>query len=508
MRAATRYDDQSYIDYSVDSVTIKDFFDQEFIHFSNYDNIRSIPCAIDGLKPTQRKVLYGMLKNNQVNEIKVSQLTGRIAEMSNYHHGEASLVETICGMAQDHLGTNNVNYLVPEGQFGSRYIYTALEKLTRFLFREEDDQILEYIKDEGVMIEPVTYYPILPTALFNGATGIGTGWSTDVPCYHPLEVADALEKIIAGDTTTRFHLLPFYDGFRGPITCDEDDVVTVSGVWRVQSDRVEIFELPVCRDGPDDFITEITKKFSTQSGNNDRNERLLFIKDIDNLSTESKVHIVLHCDKEKLYNLEKREGGVAKLLRLNATVRTSNMWMFEPGTRLRKFEDTDQIIRYFYKIRRVQYQRRKDYQINALKQKIMTMTYRFIEYVMQGKLKLFNREKLERLSKSIEEAKGGVKRLEELIGTTIDQLWTRDIQEFRNAYVEFHKKKCDKYGSPVHPKGERVPPMEVKSEQRRPIGAHQTIAEKKKCERQKVIHYSTEQELEDLALIEVKTTTS
>ncbi|GAB5371795.1 hypothetical protein AAMO2058_001610400 [Amorphochlora amoebiformis] len=473
-----KYDSSSFVDYSVDEISLRKFFDNEFIHFSNYDNIRSIPCVIDGLKPTQRKVLYGMLKSNQVSEVKVSQVVGRIAEMTNYHHGEASLVETICGMAQDHLGTNNVNYLMPEGQFGCRlakpsvhaqprYIFTCLDKIARYLFREEDDAILDHVEDEGKTIEPITYYPILPT------------------------------RIIRGDTDTKFILMPYYIGFQGEISRNDEDVITISGVHRVATrDRVEILELPVGR-WTDDFITEISRKFSIQTAV-DRADWMLFIKGTDNLSTESKVKIVLHCDDYKLARIENREGGVAKLLRLTSTIRTGNMWMFEPGSSLKKFDDTDQILRYFYKKRIVMYEKRKNYQIDALQHKIKTSKnqYRFIESVMEGKLKLFNREdkelekdmidlkldkmgepktyeyllkmpfvsatkeKLKRLKKSIQESEDTLTKLK---ATAITDLWLRDLKEFRKAYLEFLNRRCEKYGYTMLPDGARPPPLKPTS---------------------------------------------
>eukprot|EP00978_Attheya_sp_CCMP212_P006233 scaffold14122_cov44-Attheya_sp.AAC.3 len=76
------------------SVTYEDFVNKEMIHFSNGDNIRSLPSVIDGLKPSQRKVLFACFKRNLKKEIKVAQLTGYCAEHTAYHHGEASLHST------------------------------------------------------------------------------------------------------------------------------------------------------------------------------------------------------------------------------------------------------------------------------------------------------------------------------------------------------------------------------------------------------------------------------
>lgn len=124
---------------------VKDFVHLELVHFSSYDNVRSIPSLIDGLKPSQRKILFSCFKRGLTNEIKVAQLAGYVSEHSAYHHGEASLTATIIGMAQDYLGSNNLNLLEPLGQFGTRYqngkdaaspryIFTKLGKLTRLLF--------------------------------------------------------------------------------------------------------------------------------------------------------------------------------------------------------------------------------------------------------------------------------------------------------------------------------------------------------------------------------------
>ena len=99
---------------------MKDFIDHDLVHFST-DNIRSIPSIYDGLKPSLRKILYSVLKRNIQKDIKVAQLSGYVSEQTEYHHGEASLQKAIIGMAQDYIGSNNINLLFPSGQFGTRY---------------------------------------------------------------------------------------------------------------------------------------------------------------------------------------------------------------------------------------------------------------------------------------------------------------------------------------------------------------------------------------------------
>jgi DNA topoisomerase-2 len=110
----------TFLDHSISEVPISDFVNKELILFSMADNVRSIPSMVDGFKPGQRKVLFGCFKRNLKKEIKVAQLGGYVAEHSAYHHGEQSLTMTIVGLAQDFVGSNNINVLEPNGQFGTR----------------------------------------------------------------------------------------------------------------------------------------------------------------------------------------------------------------------------------------------------------------------------------------------------------------------------------------------------------------------------------------------------
>lgn len=136
------YNPDNALDHSIKQLRYKDFSNKEMILFSIADNMRSIPSLCDGFKPGQRKILYACFKRNLKGELKVAQLSGYVAEHSAYHHGEISLAQTIIGMAQNFVGSNNINLLMPIGQFGTRnqggkdhasgrYIFTSLNKVTR-----------------------------------------------------------------------------------------------------------------------------------------------------------------------------------------------------------------------------------------------------------------------------------------------------------------------------------------------------------------------------------------
>jgi DNA topoisomerase-2 len=168
----------------VRSITYTEFINKELVLFSNLDNSRSIPSLVDGLKPGQRKVVFTCLKRNDKREVKVAQLAGSVAEHAAYHHGEQFLMSTIIGLAQNYVGSNNINILQPIGQFGTRlqagkdaasprYIFTQLSPLAKDIFNPKDTPLLNTLFDGSQRIEPEYYVPLIPMVLVNGADGIG-----------------------------------------------------------------------------------------------------------------------------------------------------------------------------------------------------------------------------------------------------------------------------------------------------------------------------------------------
>lgn len=237
------------------TITYTDFINLELVLFSNADNVRSIPCLIDGLKPGQRKVLFTCIKRNDKKEVKVAQLAGSVAEHSAYHHGEQSLCATIVNLAQNFVGSNNINLLEPRGQFGTRltggkdsasarYIFTKMSPLTRMIFHPHDDPLLKHEYDDNLKIEPVWYVPIIPMVLVNGAEGIGTGWMTKIPNYNPREIVANIRKMLDDEEPKR--MLPWYKNFLGTIDDGGDQRYVISGeIAVIGNDLLEITELPV-----------------------------------------------------------------------------------------------------------------------------------------------------------------------------------------------------------------------------------------------------------------------
>ena len=198
------YDPDVCVDYSSQRISFGNYFEQEYIHFPHYAIDRTIPHVMDGMKPSQRKVMYTAFRRKYKDTVKVVQFAGAVLETAAYHHGDTALQGAIIAMARRYCGSNNVNLLHPDGQFGSRhsnhagaarYISAGLEKIARLIFRVEDDAILEYQREDGQQIEPKYFLPVVPMVLINGCeAGIAVGWSSFVPMYNPREILQWLRE--------------------------------------------------------------------------------------------------------------------------------------------------------------------------------------------------------------------------------------------------------------------------------------------------------------------------
>lgn len=393
-----KYDRDKTIDASKSSITYHDFINKELIHFSTYDNIRSLPNLVDGMKPSQRKVIYSCFKRDLKNEIKVAQFVGYVSEHTSYHHGEMSLASTIIGMAQTFVGSNNINILSPKGQFGSRlqggkdhssprYIFTKLEDITRKLFISDDDALLTYLDDDGDSIEPEYYVPIIPMILVNGADGIGTGYSTSIPKYSPKEIINNLKNLIKKERIIK--MKPHYDGFTGKIIDIGKGTYITKGIYeKVSDDTIHITELPV------GMWTETYKNFL---------EALIdakVLKSIKNNSTESTIDFLVRFKEAyHLTNMEKMKDGILngleKAMKLSSKININNMHLFDHDLVIRKYSSPEKIIQAFYDVRFNYYVKRKEYLLKKLKKEIdiLESKIKFIDLIISKKLVLFNKKK-------------------------------------------------------------------------------------------------------------------
>ena len=407
------YDRTLYLDTNKPTVTYEEFISREMIHFSKYDCDRSIPNLVDGLKTSQRKIAYTAFKRKLTQEIKVAQLSGSVSEISCYHHGEASLNGAIVGMAQDFVGSNNINLLQPKGQFGTRlqggsdsaserYIFTNLHPMSRSIFPEADDAVLEYLMDDGTPVEPIYYAPIIPMILVNGTKGIGTGFSTDIMCHNPIEIIDyVVSKLTSGD---HVEITPYYHGFTGVITCisKDKDKYLIKGKYEILSEnKVRITELPIgtWTDDYKQFIEQLIDSSSgtgsSKTGSSKVKKQAAIVKDYVDMSTDITVDITITFASgmiDKLHN-EKIEYGctsLEKMLKLFTTKSTNNMHLFDECEKLRKFKTVHDIADYYITIRHKVYVDRKAAQLKGLKHKakIQSNKARFISEILDDTLDL------------------------------------------------------------------------------------------------------------------------
>jgi DNA topoisomerase II len=398
------YDRECYLDTNQTAVSYQEFIYKEMIHFSKYDCDRSIPNMVDGLKTSLRKILYSAFKKNLTHEIKVAQFSGYVSEHSCYHHGEASLNGAIVGMAQNFIGSNNINLFEPNGQFGTRlqggkdsaserYIFTKLNTLTRMIFPEADDKVLKYLSDDGTPVEPIHYVPILPMILINGSKGIGTGFSTDIMSYHPIQIIQYLKNKLKSKENEKDIIQPFYQGFQGSIEKVEPQKYLIKGCYEILNDKkVRITELPIGV-WTDDFKQYLEGLMDVSANKGKKKD--LVIRDYNDLSTDTHVDITITFTNDSISQLRAKKldygcNGLEKLLKLYTTHSTANMHMFTHEEKLKKYDHIEGIIDDYYDIRYQCYQKRKSYQVDLLEKELLLLSNKakYIQYNLDDKIDL------------------------------------------------------------------------------------------------------------------------
>lgn len=386
-----KYDHNIVIENSEKEISYTDFINKELIHFSNDDNKRSLPNVVDGLKPSQRKILFGsFLRKLDKDEVKVSQLSGFVSDKACYHHGEASLNNAIVGMASNFVGSNNIEWLVPNGQFGTRlkggkdsasprYIWTSISPLISLIVKKEDNCILEYNNDDGIQVEPTTYLPIIPMVLVNGCEGIGTGFSTYIPSFNPRDLIDLLITRIKTGVMDTSNLVPYFRGFEGTVQKNPDDTFMILGNFRIRRpNHIIVTELPVgtWTSSYKEFLLDLVEKKE--------------IEDFTENNTDTDVYFDIR--------VKEIPADLVSKLRLSRTIRCSNMHLFTPefperqNSHIKKYENIDAIIDDFYVARSRAYEMRKSFILKSLFSEIRILENKvlFIDNIVSGDIKIQN----------------------------------------------------------------------------------------------------------------------
>jgi DNA topoisomerase II len=389
-----QHDPENYLEHSeFNTLSYTDFVNKELILFSIACNERAIPSLVDGFKPGQRKILYAGLKRGLVREIKVASLAGYVIDTTAYHHGEASLWGTIIMMAQTYVGSNNINLLVPSGQFGTRaelgddaasprYINTCLSKFVRSLFSVYDDPLLIPQTDDGQKIEPKYYLPILPMVLVNGAKGIGMGWSTTIPSYNPRDLIENLRRLLSKKSILR--MKPWFRGFRGNIRYKrKSDKYELRGIVKeIDSTTIEICEIPLNKSLTNykEFLTKLKLAEA--------------ISKWEDESTEDQVSITVYFEDEKQMEVARtwKKHGFLDKFQLIQSLNLTNLVAFSSSDHLHKYASAEDMLSEFFNFRLPFYALRKDSMVSILRKDLNRLSnrMRFVLEVIHETLVLRN----------------------------------------------------------------------------------------------------------------------
>jgi DNA topoisomerase-2 len=337
---------------------VSDFIHTDLKSFSRYDTERSLPNIVDGLKLSQRKIIHGLITRGESKDsTRVSQLGAYVSQITHYEHGEDSLYSAIVGMAQSHTGSNGVNLLEPEGQFGSiltsesaspRYIYTKLSDNFREIFVKEDDILLQYKDYDGESIEPKFYYPIIPMSLVNGSVGIGTGYATKILNYSIHDIGKQINNKLEGKPVQ--DIVPSYKNFKGTIAREGKSTIITGKYKKLDSVTLKITELPIGTNLTK-YLTHLNKLIIGGT-----------IKDFDDDSTEDGYNITIRATRE---TLKFNDMKLKKTFKLESTV-TENLTLWDEHDDIKVFNSTSEIIEHFVDFRLNKYSERKQLRLEEL----------------------------------------------------------------------------------------------------------------------------------------------
>lgn len=470
------YEPGTHVNFKVSEMPYADFVHKEYIIMAVQSNLRGIPHMMDGLKPSTRKILFACLKRGLKQEIKVAQLAGYTSEHAAYHHGEASLNGAIVGMAQNHVGSNNIHLLEPNGQFGTRlmggkdaasprYIFTQLSRLTELIFRAVDQPLYTPLEDDGQKIEPAFYTPVIPMLLVNGASGIGTGWSSQIPPHNPLDIIRALKGMLAGEPVEP--LTPWFRGFTGTVTpSDVPHKWVVKGVWSwVSATTLHITELPVgtWTNNYKEFLEKALDGYSAFKKDQ--------VKSLACNYTDTTVSFTVKLSPAAAAVYRADDALLAKHFKLVTHIDTNNMHAFDQDGKLQKYAETLDILRDFAGQRLALYAARKTWQLRTAREELQTMEHRrhFLESVLSGAIVFRGKskrtllaelraagfpssvhdtllgmsmwqmttEKMDELARKIAQQRTAMERLRAM---SVGQIWCSELDEIAAALADTRKR--------------------------------------------------------------------
>jgi DNA topoisomerase-2 len=272
-----------------------------------------------------------------------------------------------------------------------RYIHTHLTDVAHAIFNKHDGDVLRHLEDDGVKVEPAFYLPVVPMVLVNGAMGIGTGYSTSVPCYNPADLVRALRMLLDhGEDAPLPELTPWYRGFQGSYIELKGRLCSRGIVERTPAaTKVRVTELPL------GYWTEDFKETLEALI-----ERTPAIKNYTNGSTDERVDYTVTFDNKASVDawLTPDVSGVTRLeheLKMvsNKGLSTSNMHLFNARGQIRKYDKVTDIVREFYAERMDGYVRRREAMLLGMRTEadVLQAKSAFLDLIISEELRLDRR---------------------------------------------------------------------------------------------------------------------
>jgi len=364
-------------------MNISELIDGKYKDYSKYVLYsRAIPHMIDGLKPSQRKILFTALKTAKNSRIKTASLSGNTISQANYHHGDASLNEAITKMVQVH--SNNIPLLEGEGSFGSRLVPDAAAP--RYTFVKMSANFDKYFADTMVADksgdpedpEPEFYLPIIPWVLVNGVKGIAVGFATEIQPRNPKEISKLCQAYLSGKNIDNEKLLPYYPEFSGKVYEENDEIYCEGEFTLTGQTKLEITEVPI--------------------GFN----RETYVQVLDKLEDTGKiVSYVDKCDKTgfkfdvTLKRAKKlKDHQIISLFKLRKKI-NENITVIDHNGKLKVYDSPIDIIKDFCDYRILKYNERYEYleDEDCLNHKIVRDKIKFIQMVIDGRLDFKNKNR-------------------------------------------------------------------------------------------------------------------
>ena len=377
--------------------TISDFLNIDYRDYSmSVIEERAIPSCIDSFKNVQRKIIdmaREIWKTGNEKPIKVFQLCGQTCAKKLYVHGDSSCNDAIINMCQTFK--NSMPLLVSDGQVGSlrvpssaspRYVGCKLSPNFNILYK--DFELLENKIEEGQIIEPKWFLPVIPVVLLNGGSGLAVGFASNILNRNPKDVVDNCIAYLNGKKVKE--MKPWLVDFCGEWVRDEENKNKwyIHGKYEISDKRPEIHitELPpnITFEKYESYLDELVENRT--------------LRDYDNNSSSS-VDYILKFRKDDFDKIVENKEKLEKLLKMNDSS-TENLTTLDENGKLKIFDCVEDILVYFVDFRLGYYQKRKEYFIGKWTDELeeLNMKAKFVKAIIDKKLVVSNKPKEEIVS--------------------------------------------------------------------------------------------------------------